>query len=70
MYLLSHVVLNEEAEAADGEEDVEEGGEEIPPQKEKEGDKEGEKEEEATKKPKDVEAEEKCGKTTDEKVKM
>lgn len=42
----------------------------IPPQKEKEGDKEGEKEEEATKKPKDVEAEEKCGKTTDEKVKM
>ncbi|XP_068423030.1 neurofilament light polypeptide-like [Clinocottus analis] len=67
----------EEGEAADGEEDVEDGGEEIPPQEEKnavpkeeEGDEVGEKEEEETKKQEDVEAEEKCGKTTDDKVKM
>ncbi|XP_034397800.1 neurofilament, light polypeptide b isoform X2 [Cyclopterus lumpus] len=59
---------DEREEEAD-EEDVEEGGEEIPPQEEEEGDEVGEKEEE-TKKQKDVEAEEKCGKTTDEKVQM
>ncbi|XP_068560350.1 neurofilament light chain b [Cebidichthys violaceus] len=60
-----------EGEAADGEEDEEEGEEEIQPQEEEDAEQkeeEGEKEEEETKKQEDVEAEEKNGKTTDEKV--